>query len=754
MRYIILLLFLCTLTRTSAQSRGAIPIHDLKAPKIVNGRTYAVVIGISKYKNITGLKFADRDARAFADWLLSPYGGATNKDDIKLLTNEAATQAAIGDAFYWLLGNVKSGDKAYIYFAGHGDVESKDPSEPGYLLCYDVSDHTYSGGGAFDLVALQRVISGIVTLTENSQLIVIMDACHAGKLAGNKINGNQLTLENTLFSAVYKNVTKILSCEPNQVSYEDSKFGTGRGIFSYSLMQGLSGLADADDNGKITNAELESFVTERIAKMLSPVSQTPVFVFGPKKSENFASYDIKTKDSIDIVEKPDYSSLSPLEGRTNNMVPLLLHDTIYLPSYTLFYARIKENKLLEPANDCAEYYYNVLINNVPDTNLHNELKRNFAFALQESSQAVIGDYINCLPGGINSKSSKEMSEIYEPLPKMLTKAADLLGPHHFFYNQLMSNAYLFKGLIIQAIKVSYGSKETEAEKIQFYKKSLSYNSNNPIALMNLSNSYAYNYHNLDSCTYYFNKAITATPVWSLPYAYYGYNLSRYFDDTDSLAKVVLEHGMQLDSQNVFLLYALGSVYFYQEEYIKCVEIYKQSILLDTTNSLTWLNLAISYQMIKNYISAETAFEKSIELNANQLTVFLYYGYMCYLNKDLNKAEKLYLKGIENNLNDPVIRSRLCLVYLDQNEYDLVEKQCVGMLKNNIEDWRVPFNRACIAALKGQKKLMLKLLLETSEKDQDGEINADYLKGLTYFKNYLSDKKFNALLESNFKVEIE
>ena len=747
MRYIILLLFLCTLTRTSAQSRGAIPIHDLKAPKIVNGRTYAVVIGISKYKNITGLKFADRDARAFADWLLSPYGGATNKDDIKLLTNEAATQAAIGDAFYWLLGNVKSGDKAYIYFAGHGDVERKDPSEPGYLLCYDVSDHTYSGGGAFDLVALQRVISGIVTLTENSLLIVIMDACHAGKLAGNKINGNQLTLENTLFSAVYKNVTKILSCEPNQVSYEDSKFGTGRGVFSYSLMQGLSGLADADDNGKITNAELESFVTERIAKMLSPVSQTPVFVFGPKKSENFASYDIKTKDSIDIVEKPDYSSLSPLEGRTNNMVPLLLHDTIYLPSYTLFYARIKENKLLEPANDCAEYYYNVLINNVPDTNLHNELKRNFAFALQESSQAVIGDYMSSLPRGINSKSGKEIIEIYKPLPEMLSKAADLLGPNHFFYNQLMSNAYLFKGIIIQAEKRSYGSSISQNAKLENFRTSLSYNCNNSIALMSLSNFYAADFPNIDSCTYYFNKTINTTPVWSLPYAYYGYNLSRHFEDTDSLAKEVLEHGMQLDSQNVFLLNALGGIYFNKMDFRKAIEIYKLSILSDSTIAHTYLNLGASYQMLKDVVQAGNYYQKSIDKQPNQLYAYNNFGYMCYLQHDLVKAEKLFLCGIENNKNYPVIRSRLCKVYLDQKKYDLVEKQCLEMLQNNVNDWRVSYNRACVAALKGKNSTMLKLLKEASI--LNAEIDAEEIIKTGYFNAFKNDKSFISLMEELF-----
>src|SRR5579864_1940451 len=65
------------------------------------GRTYAVLIGVSHYKNdppITSLQFADKDAETFAAFLRTPLGGALDPDDIRLLTNQQATRAAMDAA--------------------------------------------------------------------------------------------------------------------------------------------------------------------------------------------------------------------------------------------------------------------------------------------------------------------------------------------------------------------------------------------------------------------------------------------------------------------------------------------------------------------------------------------------------------------------------------------------------------------------------------------------------------------------------
>jgi uncharacterized caspase-like protein len=127
------------------------------APKTA---TRAVVVGISNYQNIAKLRFAHRDAEAFAEYLRSAAGGHVPEEHIMLLTNEKATQAQIGSALFWLFSDSEEGDLAIIYFSGHGDVETK-LTKNGYLLAYDVNKSTYMAGGAISIRDLQDIVTNL-----------------------------------------------------------------------------------------------------------------------------------------------------------------------------------------------------------------------------------------------------------------------------------------------------------------------------------------------------------------------------------------------------------------------------------------------------------------------------------------------------------------------------------------------------------------------------------------------------------------
>ena len=79
MKKIILFIILLAIGFDSfAQIKGATPITNLSGQSSGARITYAVVIGISDYqdKDIPDLRFADKDAEAFANFLRSPAGGA------------------------------------------------------------------------------------------------------------------------------------------------------------------------------------------------------------------------------------------------------------------------------------------------------------------------------------------------------------------------------------------------------------------------------------------------------------------------------------------------------------------------------------------------------------------------------------------------------------------------------------------------------------------------------------------------------
>ena len=61
------------------------------------GKTWAVVVGISKYKNIQGLNYADRDAQVFYDYLVHTEGGPKlDPSRVKLIQNQEALSSENG----------------------------------------------------------------------------------------------------------------------------------------------------------------------------------------------------------------------------------------------------------------------------------------------------------------------------------------------------------------------------------------------------------------------------------------------------------------------------------------------------------------------------------------------------------------------------------------------------------------------------------------------------------------------------------
>ena len=112
------------------------------------------------------------------------------------------------------------------------DVEKKYRGQPGYLLTWDSPPRSYMAG-AFSIANLEVVISTL-SLENKAKVIVITDACRAGKLAGEKFGGAQLS--NTSLAVQFANEIKILSCQPDEYSIEGEEWGGGRGVFSFHLV--------------------------------------------------------------------------------------------------------------------------------------------------------------------------------------------------------------------------------------------------------------------------------------------------------------------------------------------------------------------------------------------------------------------------------------------------------------------------------------------------------------------------------------
>ena len=93
--------------------------------------TYGLVVGISQYANdgIPDLNFADKDALVFSEYLRNTI---VDSSALVTLINEQATTSNIVVNLFDISKRAIKGDKVYIYFSGHGDVEVKLKAQNGF----------------------------------------------------------------------------------------------------------------------------------------------------------------------------------------------------------------------------------------------------------------------------------------------------------------------------------------------------------------------------------------------------------------------------------------------------------------------------------------------------------------------------------------------------------------------------------------------------------------------------------------------
>ena len=308
--------------------------------------TRAVIIGISDYqnKNIPDLKYAHKDAKAFVSYLTSSAGGNLKTEDYQLLLNEKATTGQIGAALEWLVELSKKGDRAIIYFSGHGDVENKTMFNLGYLLSWDSPAKTYMAG-ALPLNYLQAIVSTLSTQNQ-VEVLLITDACRAGKLAGSSVSGTQLT--NANLSKQFANEVKILSCQPNEFSLEGEQWGGGRGVFSFHLLDGLQGLADNNEDLKVNLSEIGRYLEDKVSTEAAPHAQFPM-VLG-QKNTRMAFVEEQALALLKEKRSKETPMLASIDSKGFENLILTEIDTAWQEKYQQFVAAMDGGQLLDATN--------------------------------------------------------------------------------------------------------------------------------------------------------------------------------------------------------------------------------------------------------------------------------------------------------------------------------------------------------------------------------------------------------------------
>ncbi|MBK7881416.1 MAG: caspase family protein [Saprospiraceae bacterium] len=720
--------------------KGATPISKIQINENQRKNTYAVVVGISDYqdKDIPDLRFADKDAEAFANYLRSNAGGNLDHDHLKLLVNEEATMAQFANALDWLWENVKEGNQAIIYFSGHGDVEKKSLTQPGFLLCWDAPARVYMAGGAFALPMLQEVISTL-SIQNKAKVIVITDACRSGKLAGSSVGGAQATASN--LSKQFANEIKILSCQPNEYSIEGEQWGGGRGAFSYNLVNALYGLADVNKDLSITLQEIGRYLEDHVAAEVAPVSQLPM-VLG-NRNEKVATVNPMILANVQSGRDHKTTMISPIEARGMEEDVLTLVDSSTRTVYNLFNKALKDKAFLEPVNQCAESYYALLISEPRLERLHSTLKRNYAAALQDGAQQWLNSFLK------DPKfHGKRNLDLVRPFPIWLKRAAELLGEKHYMHAVLRARQYFFEGKILAPLSLgpnkSLGQKALEALNI-----SLLWVPNQPHVFMRCGQIYQYMFLNADSAEYYFKKAAEFAPNWVLPYTQLA---TLNFGQKNKLnqAQRYLEYAEKLDSNSVDVCYWFAQYYIHIGDLKKAEATYKKCILLDVENPEFHNALGNIFLDANRLVEARQEFERAALMDSIDSEPVRQLGITLELMQDHDGAEKTFLRSIQIDSTDALSYFQLALLYTAKLRHLEAEKLYLKATQIDPSFSAAFYNIACLKATVGQTNLAFEYLekafaagfidFEFAQNDTDlMSLRSQTKRWNTLMKNYFPDQ---------------
>jgi len=714
--------------------------EEEKTP-LVTGQTYAIIIGISKYKEVPSLQFAHRDAQAFEALLTSPAGGNVPKANIEVFLDEEATRNNVADAISITARKAKLGDRVYFFFAGHGDMEDLTQIENGLLLLHNSPNGNYFGmkDDVLELLDLKRYLSPLAQ--RGIEMIFIVDACHSGNLKGG-IEGMQLTAQS--LSNAWGKEYKILSCQPNQLSQEGSQWGNGRGLFALQLEEGIKGLADLNGDGTVSFADELKKQKEQERLTIGSVNM--------KGSED------RYADSLPEIGKQLYAS---------------------------FRENLKKYQLIWPQDRNAMQDYRSFTNLFPQHPLTTSMRRNLAAALNVGFDSIVNPMLR----GETSYSTKDIC-YYAGME--MDSCISLLGESHYMYRNLRARSLFMKAMgltwAISEDDYNISMLNNVRRSIGYMEESESLEPNTAYTIGQLGIHYSiigeYKKANVK-----FEKYLALRPndFWakqSLADIYQNLGLyakaetlyrdlirqyPRYSTPYQALSRVLYEQGKKaasreilqplltqgIDTMNYFFLMGLWStnanltdsaIYWYRKCYAyepalesTCLNnighnliirglydsaqhLFNRVIEIDSSSPFPYFNLGSIDMLLENYPAAIDYFIRSIELDKTNNTGYLtglsnYYGKKYKDNnskafQQFNSKMRIFKLEYLNYLSILYIYLRVPEMISMEKNIDLIFEQ-LGRFKQY--EATTAYHRACYLSLIGNTEGALKTIEESLKK---------------------------------------
>lgn len=248
--------------------------------------SWAVVIGIDRYKHWPALAYAVSDAKKIRE-SLKPLGF----DLVTLLVDQEATKKEILDTLGTALRTkTRPNDRVLVFFAGHGYSEMRpDGSRQGYIVPSDGDPRDTSS--YISMETLQDLADEVPA----KHFFYVMDSCFSGGLA--RVRGEMgpapiFTSESARRDVLAKTrfpVRQVLTCGG---AGEQVVELNNHGVCTNVILDGLAGGADLDRDGYILANELSRFAAVRVEEA-SRGLQHPQFGYLLARADRLGDFVLK-----------------------------------------------------------------------------------------------------------------------------------------------------------------------------------------------------------------------------------------------------------------------------------------------------------------------------------------------------------------------------------------------------------------------------------------------------------------------------
>jgi uncharacterized caspase-like protein/TolB-like protein len=222
---------------------------------------YVLAVGVSRYRSADfNLEYADDDARAIAAAFGEQRGGPLYRDVKSLvLTDDEVTRESVLNSMERFLGQGGPDDVAVIFLAGHGIRDQTTGSY--YFLPYPATSENF----VTDALRMSDFDEMVRSVRRNVRGVVLMlDTCHSGAL---RVTAPNVTAADDLATrmSVGEGFFLLAASKPGEESKEQPE--AGHGAFTYAVLQGLEGGADADGDGLVSVSDLFGFVARQVPRL-------------------------------------------------------------------------------------------------------------------------------------------------------------------------------------------------------------------------------------------------------------------------------------------------------------------------------------------------------------------------------------------------------------------------------------------------------------------------------------------------------